>query len=53
MEAWLEGRHLPGLTEWMVHPGHSGGGSSYDRGREEDLKLLLELATRPGWGARR
>ena len=47
--AWLEGRPPPGATEWMVHPGHAGGGSSYDRGREEDLELLLELASRGRW----
>lgn len=36
---------LPGVTEWMVHPGHRDpeSGSSYDAGREEDLRLLLEL----------
>jgi predicted glycoside hydrolase/deacetylase ChbG (UPF0249 family) len=35
-----------GTTEWIVHPGHSDAesGSSYDRGREEDLALLLRLA---------
>jgi predicted glycoside hydrolase/deacetylase ChbG (UPF0249 family) len=43
----LRGEPLPdGLTEWMVHPGHRspGSGSSYDAGREEDLRLLIELA---------
>jgi predicted glycoside hydrolase/deacetylase ChbG (UPF0249 family) len=36
----------PGLTEWMVHPGRSDttSGSSYDAGREEDLRVLIELA---------
>lgn len=36
----------PGTTEWVVHPGYrdSRTGSSYDRGREEDLALVLELA---------
>jgi predicted glycoside hydrolase/deacetylase ChbG (UPF0249 family) len=35
----------PGITEWMVHPGHADpeAGSAYDRAREEDLKLLLGL----------
>ena len=43
----LEGEPLPlGSTEWVVHPGHRDpqAGSSYDRGREEDLALLLRLA---------
>jgi predicted glycoside hydrolase/deacetylase ChbG (UPF0249 family) len=37
----------PGLTEWMVHPGHSDAtsGSSYDAGREEDLRLVINLAS--------
>ncbi len=36
----------PGVTEWMAHPGHTdpGAGSAYDAGREQDLRLLLELA---------
>ena len=36
----------PGTTEWVVHPGYrdSRAGSSYDRGREEDLALVLELS---------
>lgn len=43
----LAGASLPpGATEWMVHPGHPGGGSSYDRGRGEDLALVLELSER-------
>jgi predicted glycoside hydrolase/deacetylase ChbG (UPF0249 family) len=46
--AWLDGDRPDGLTEWMVHPGRAGGGSSYDRGREEDLELLLGLAQRLG-----
>ena len=51
--AWLEHGELEaGVTEWMVHPGHSGGGSSYDRGRERDLQLLLELGDRSSWRAR-
>lgn len=35
----------PGLSEWMVHPGYRDPacGSSYDAGREEDLRLLAEL----------
>lgn len=35
-----------GVTEWMVHPGRRdpAAGSAYDAGREEDLRLLLELA---------
>jgi predicted glycoside hydrolase/deacetylase ChbG (UPF0249 family) len=40
------GRPAPdGVTEWMVHPGYAdpGSGSSYDAGREEDLRLVLEL----------
>jgi chitin disaccharide deacetylase len=34
-----------GVTEWMVHPGYAdpSTGSTYDRGREEDLRLLLAL----------
>jgi predicted glycoside hydrolase/deacetylase ChbG (UPF0249 family) len=40
----------PGVTEWMVHPGYAdpGAGSGYDAGREEDLRLLLELGRREG-----
>lgn len=40
----------PGWTEWMVHPGHADprSGSSYDRGREEDLTALLALALPAG-----
>src|SRR5436190_11615642 len=40
------GGHLPrGVTEWMVHPGRADAASrsGYDRGREEDLNLLLSL----------
>jgi predicted glycoside hydrolase/deacetylase ChbG (UPF0249 family) len=43
----LDEEALPwGITEWVVHPGHSDpdSGSSYDRGREADLALLLQLA---------
>jgi predicted glycoside hydrolase/deacetylase ChbG (UPF0249 family) len=46
----LRGEPLPnGLTEWMVHPGRRSpdSGSSYDAGREEDLRLLIEVAREP------
>jgi hypothetical protein len=46
---------LPGgVTEWIVHPGHRdpAAGSSYDAGREEDLRLLLELGDREKWRSR-
>jgi len=38
-----------GVLEWVVHPGRAArdGESSYDAGREEDLRLLLELAEEP------
>jgi chitin disaccharide deacetylase len=44
-----------GVTEWMTHPGHPdpASGSGYDAGRQEDLKLLLELGDREAWAARR
>lgn len=45
--AWIEtGSGPPGVTEWMVHPGHAdaASGSSYDAGRAQDLKLVLRLA---------
>jgi hypothetical protein len=48
--ALLSGGELPpGLTEWAVHPGFAdpGLGSAYDAGREEDLTVLLELASAP------
>lgn len=48
--ALLSGGELPsGLTEWVVHPGFAdpGTGSAYDAGREEDLAVLLELASAP------
>jgi hypothetical protein len=32
-----------GITEWAVHPGLAGGPSSYDDGREEDLRTLRAL----------
>ena len=37
---------LPGLTEWMVHPGRldPDSGSAYDAEREQDLDLVLRLA---------
>jgi predicted glycoside hydrolase/deacetylase ChbG (UPF0249 family) len=43
---WLEGSPPGGVTEWVVHPGRSDArtGSRYDRGREEDLRLVLRLA---------
>jgi predicted glycoside hydrolase/deacetylase ChbG (UPF0249 family) len=43
----LEEEALPwGTTEWVVHPGRSDpdSGSGYDRGREEDLALVIQLA---------
>ncbi len=49
---WLAGGVAPaGLTEWMLHPGHPdpSTGSRYDRGRAEDLALLLELGDRGAW----
>ena len=44
--ALADGLLPPGTTEWVVHPGQCDpeSGSGYDRGREEDLALLLELA---------
>lgn len=51
-----EGELPPGVTEWMVHPGHRDpeSGSGYDQAREEDLDLLLSLCLLPGLrGARR
>jgi predicted glycoside hydrolase/deacetylase ChbG (UPF0249 family) len=52
IEAVLGGAGLPGgVTEWMVHPGHRDpeAGSSYDAGRGEDLRLLLDLGDRDAW----
>jgi predicted glycoside hydrolase/deacetylase ChbG (UPF0249 family) len=46
----------PGVTEWMVHPGHPDpkSGSGYDLARKEDLDLLLSLCLLPALrGARR
>jgi predicted glycoside hydrolase/deacetylase ChbG (UPF0249 family) len=51
IEALLGGDGFPeGVTEWMVHPGYRDPslGSSYDAGREEDLRRLLALAAHPG-----
>jgi predicted glycoside hydrolase/deacetylase ChbG (UPF0249 family) len=51
-----EGGELPpGITEWMVHPGHadSNSGSGYDLAREEDLDLLLSLSLEPTLSAAR
>jgi predicted glycoside hydrolase/deacetylase ChbG (UPF0249 family) len=47
--ALLRGAGPEGVTEWMTHPGRAdpGAGSDYDAGREEDLRLLLELAGEP------
>jgi chitin disaccharide deacetylase len=44
----------PGVTEWMVHPGHPdpGSGSSFDEAREQDLNLLLRVGSVTG-GVRR
>jgi predicted glycoside hydrolase/deacetylase ChbG (UPF0249 family) len=46
-----------GITEWMVHPGHSDpeSGSTYDRARQEDLAVLQKIMLRarydePVWG---
>ncbi len=55
VERWLAGAEAPtGVTEWVVHPGRAdpATGSAYDRGREEDLELLLELGDRRRWLAR-
>ena len=40
------GAPLPGLTEWMVHPGlpDPSSGSTYDAARQEDLDEVLRLA---------
>lgn len=55
LERWLAGGEaLAGVTEWMVHPGRPdpGSGSDYDRGRGDDLALLLELGDRGRWRER-
>jgi predicted glycoside hydrolase/deacetylase ChbG (UPF0249 family) len=57
------GGELPeGIGEWMTHPGYEDGAagavaandprSSYDREREEDLRLLLQLGDRQAWRTR-
>lgn len=51
-------RHLnPGVTEWVVHPGHPDpeSGSEYDLGRQEDLATITRCMVRarfdePVWG---
>lgn len=55
IRAILEGSGPQGVTEWMVHPGHAdpASGSSYDAGRERDLRLLLELRDEPALTALR
>jgi predicted glycoside hydrolase/deacetylase ChbG (UPF0249 family) len=50
--AALAGDLGPGVTEWMVHPGTSGGPSSYDAGRVEDLEVLERLGDRAAWKTR-
>jgi hypothetical protein len=47
----------PGVTEWVIHPGHPDpdSGSSYDVARQEDLSLLQRVMVRarydqPVWG---
>jgi hypothetical protein len=47
----------PGITEWVVHPGHPDpeSGSSYDLARQEDLSILHRCMVRarydePVWG---
>jgi predicted glycoside hydrolase/deacetylase ChbG (UPF0249 family) len=53
--AWLGGAaQPPGVSEWLVHPGHPdpATGSAYDAGRAEDLALLLELGDRRSWAER-
>ena len=48
-ELLIGGEGRAGVVEWAVHPGHAdaSSGSSYDRGREEDLRLLLRLTEEP------
>lgn len=46
----------PGVTEWMIHPGHrddSPTASSYDAAREHDLELVLDLGDALGASFRR
>jgi predicted glycoside hydrolase/deacetylase ChbG (UPF0249 family) len=55
IDALMEGGGVPeGVTEWMVHPGYRDPylGSSYDAGREEDLRCLLALGDREKWRRR-
>ncbi|HEX6117720.1 MAG TPA: ChbG/HpnK family deacetylase [Solirubrobacterales bacterium] len=50
IEAAVRGEGIwEGVVEWVTHPGHAArdGASSYDAGREEDLRVLLELAEEP------
>lgn len=50
LERVADGGEAPeGLTEWMTHPGLSdpATGSSFDRGREDDLAVLLRFAPSP------
>ncbi len=49
----VDGRPLPPVVEWIVHPGHATGTSfsSYDAGREEDLAAVLAFT--PPEGLRR
>jgi predicted glycoside hydrolase/deacetylase ChbG (UPF0249 family) len=50
--AILDGDRTRGVIEWMTHPGRSGGPSSYDAGREEDLEALIRLGGRSRWAKR-
>lgn len=47
LEALMMGAEPPdaAIVEWMVHPGHTdrASGSSFDAGREQDLRLLVDL----------
>ena len=45
----------PGVTEWMVHPGHRDphAASSFDAAREQDLELVVDLADELGRAFRR
>jgi predicted glycoside hydrolase/deacetylase ChbG (UPF0249 family) len=46
IQALLVGDQVPdGVVEWMTHPGHPDpdSGSSYDSGRLQDLRLLMDL----------
>jgi len=47
----LEPPPSAGTIEWMVHPGYPspGSGSSYDRGRGEDLRALLAFELPADW----